>query len=221
LSIPQAKKARYVLPMLPMLAIIAAYPFQVAQGRVFAWLRGGMQGLWLVMPAVLVVGLLIVQRQLTEPLTSIFIILGTLQAIAFALLFRSQWRAQALAICAVLALWLVYILVFEPVERRLYDTRTFSREAFAFVQKDPAPLVLHGMGKDAKAIKFMVNIRQDLQPVFTESIQALESVAGPAWLMMDQSDYNALHGTVLGSLPPVLSGRFDKNDFVLIHLQKP
>lgn len=221
LSIPQAKKARYVLPMLPMLAIIAAYPFQVAQGRVFAWLRGGMQGLWLVMPAVLVVGLLIVQRQLTEPLTSIFIILGTLQAIAFALLFKSQWRAQALAICAVLALWLVYILVFEPVERRLYDTRTFSREAFAFVQKDPAPLVLHGMGKDAKAIKFMVNIRQDLQPVFTESIQALESVAGPAWLMMDQSDYNALHGTVLGSLPPVLSGRFDKNDFLLIHLQKP
>ncbi|MBF4213356.1 glycosyltransferase, partial [Pseudomonas donghuensis] len=39
LSIPQAKKARYLLPMLPMVAIIAAYPFQVAQGRVFGWLR--------------------------------------------------------------------------------------------------------------------------------------------------------------------------------------
>lgn len=221
LSIPQAKKARYVLPMLPMVAIIAAYPFQVAQGRVFAWLRGGMQGLWLVMPALLMAGLVFAQRRVSEPMASVWIILGTLQIIAVIVWFKARWRAQALAICAVLALWLVYILVFEPVERRLYDTQTFSRAAFALVQQEPAPLVLHGMGKDAKAIKFMVNIGEDLQPVFTESIQELESVAGPAWLMMDRSDYNALRGTVSGSLAPVLSGRFDNNDFVLIHLPKP
>jgi hypothetical protein len=35
--------------------------------------------------------------------------------------------------------------------------------------------------------------------------------------MMDAKDYNALHGTPLGALPPVLTGRFDKNDFVLLH----
>jgi 4-amino-4-deoxy-L-arabinose transferase-like glycosyltransferase len=46
-SIPQAKKARYLLPMLPMAAIIAAYPFQVIHGRVFRWLRGLMLGVWL------------------------------------------------------------------------------------------------------------------------------------------------------------------------------
>ena len=40
LSIPQAKKARYLLPMLPMAAIIAAYPFQAGRGRVMGWLRG-------------------------------------------------------------------------------------------------------------------------------------------------------------------------------------
>jgi 4-amino-4-deoxy-L-arabinose transferase-like glycosyltransferase len=221
LSIPQAKKARYVLPMLPMVAIIAAYPFQAAQGRVFAWLRGGMQFLWLVMPAVLMAGLVFAQRRLSEPMTTAWVILGTLQMIAILVLFKARWRPQALALCVVLALWLVYILVFEPVERRLYDTRTFSRAAFALVKREPAPLVLHGMGKDAKAIKFMVNIEEDVQPVFTESIQELESVPGPAWLMMDRSNYNALHGTVSGSPAPVLSGRFDNNDFVLIHLPKP
>ncbi|MHC8320523.1 ArnT family glycosyltransferase [Pseudomonas sp. GB2N2] len=222
LSIPQAKKARYVLPILPMVAIIAAYPFQVAHGRVFAWLRVGMQGVWLILPSVLIAGLLIAQRRVPEPLTSILTILGGLQAIAIVMLFKSsRWRPQALALCAVLALWLVYLLVFEPVERRLYDTRTFSRAAFALVQENPAPLVLHGMGKDAKAIKFMVNIGQDLQPVFTESIQELESVARPAWVMMDQSDYNALHGTAPGTQFSVLNGRFDNNDYVLIHLPKP
>jgi hypothetical protein len=115
----------------------------------------------------------------------------------------------------------VYILVFEPVERRLYDTQTFSRAAFALVQNDPAPLVLHSMGKDAKAIKFMVNIDEDLQPVFTESIQELEQLQLPAWLMMDARDYRALQGTPFAAVPPVLSGRFDKDDYVLLHLNPP
>jgi 4-amino-4-deoxy-L-arabinose transferase-like glycosyltransferase len=222
LSIPQAKKARYLLPMLPMAAIIAAYPFQVAQGRVFGWLRTLMQVLWLLIPGLLIVALLVAQRRLlTQPTAFVPVLIGlaALQIIALVVWFRSRWRAEVLAGCAVLALWSVYILVFEPVERQLYDTQTFSRAAFAEVQKDPAPLVLHGMGKDAKAIKFMVNIEQDLQPVFTESIQELEALSAPVWLMMDRSDYKALQGTSLGALQPVLSGRFDKNDFMLLHLK--
>lgn len=224
LSIPQAKKARYLLPMLPMAAIIAAYPFQVAGGRVFVWLRGLMQGVWLLTPCVLIGVLLYAHRRFPEQLTSItsmLIILAALQVLALATLFRPRWRAQTLAFCAVLALWSVYILVFEPVERRLYDTQTFSRAAFALVQNDPAPLVLHGMGKDAKAIKFMVNIDEDLQPLFTESIQELEQLQLPAWLMMDARDYRALQGTPFAAVPPVLSGRFDKDDYVLLHLNPP
>ncbi len=224
LSIPQAKKARYLLPMLPMAAIIAAYPFQVARGQVFVWLRGLMQGVWLLTPCVLIGVLLYAHRRFPEQLTSItsmLIILAALQVIALATLFRPRWRAQTLAFCAVLALWSVYILVFEPVERRLYDTQTFSRAAFALVQNDPAPLVLHGMGKDAKAIKFMVNIDEDLQPLFTESIQELEQLQLPAWLMMDARDYRALQGTPFAAVPPVLSGRFDKDDYVLLHLNLP
>jgi hypothetical protein len=175
-----------------------------------------------VVPVLLIGGLLVAQRRFPDELTtltSILIILGVLQVIALAVLVRPRWRAQTLAFCAVLALWSVYILVFEPVERRLYDSRIFSRAAFALVQKDPAPLVLHAMGKDAKAIKFMVNIDEDFQPVFTESIQELESLTGPDWLMMDDNDYKALKGTSLGNLQPALRGRFDKNDFVLLHKQ--
>jgi hypothetical protein len=124
-----------------------------------------------------------------------------------------------LALSAVLALWTVYAAVFEPVERALYDTRSFSRAAFAQVQQNPAPLVLHGMGKDAKAIKFMVNVEQDLQPQFTETVQQLEALQGPAWLIMDSKDMQSLQGTPLASLQPVLSGRFDKNDYVLLYLK--
>ena len=89
----------------------------------------------------------------------------------------------------------------------------------AQVQQNPAPLVLHGMGKDAKAIKFMVNVEQDLQPQFTETVQQLEALKGPAWLMMDSKDLQSLQGTSLASLQPVLTGRFDKNDYVLLYLK--
>ncbi|MNP77458.1 hypothetical protein D3C76_1748910 [compost metagenome] len=64
----------------------------------------------------------------------------------------------------------------------------------------------------------MVNIPQDLHPVFTDTPPELETLKGPAWLMMDLNVYTSLQGTTIGALPPVLSGRFDKNDFVLLHL---
>jgi 4-amino-4-deoxy-L-arabinose transferase-like glycosyltransferase len=222
LSIPQAKKARYLLPMLPMAAIIAAYPFQVAHGWVFRWLRGLMLGVWLVTPGLLMVVLLIARRRFPEQLGEVSIVLialGVLQLLALSRLLVPRWRAEVLALCAVLALWTVYAAVFEPVERRLYDTQTFSREVFAQIQHNPAPLVLHGMGRDAKAIKFMVNLPQDLQPQFSDSIQQLEAVNGPAWLMMDRNDFLALHGTPIGAVQPTLSGQFDKNEYVLLYLK--
>jgi 4-amino-4-deoxy-L-arabinose transferase-like glycosyltransferase len=222
LSIPQAKKARYLLPMLPMAAIVAAYPFAQVQGRVFFWLRGLMQGLWLLTPALLFGGLLMVQNRFAGQLHSVapaLIVLVLLQAVGLAALCKSRWRAQTLAFSAVLAVWSAYILLLEPLQRELYNTQAFSRAVFELVKTAPAPLVLHGMGKDAKGIKFMVNIEQDLHPQFTESTQALENLASPAWLVMDLDHYKALQGSPLGSLRPVLSGQFDKNDFVLLHLK--
>ena len=221
LSIPQAKKARYLLPMLPMAAIIAAYPFQVMSGRVFGVLRGLIQGLFLLLPGLLIVGLVVVRQRFGEQLPSLtatFVILAVLQVLALGLLFKAQWRIAGLAACAVLALWSSYITVFEPAERSLYDTRTFTLKAMQLIDQAPAPVVLHGMGKDAKAIKFMVNVDRDLLPLFTQSPAELTALPSPAWIVMDRKDYQALQGSELGNMAPALSGRFDKNDYVLLHL---
>ncbi|MDB5984465.1 MAG: putative rane protein [Pseudomonas sp.] len=221
LSVPQAKKARYMLPMIPMAAIIAAYPFQVLEGRVFAWLRGLAQGIWLLLPSLLIAGLLAARHRFPEQLTSIGLILGVLallQVIAVALLFKAQWRAVGLATCGVLAVWSSYILVFEPVERAAYDTRTFSLAAYDLIRQNPAPLVMYGLTKDGKAIKFMVNIPEDLRPSFTESPDYLLAMKGPAYVMMAKSDQATLQGTPLAQLPAVLSGSFDHSDYVLLRL---
>jgi 4-amino-4-deoxy-L-arabinose transferase-like glycosyltransferase len=221
LSIPLAKKARYLLPMLPMVAIIAAYPFQVTQGRLFAWLRGLTQGLWLLTPGLMMIAVLVAQRRFPEQIgatTLPLVVLAALQLWALSRLLQSRWRAEVTAGCAVMALWLVYASVVEPVERRLYDTRSFTQAVLDQVSQQPAPLVLHRLGRDAKAIKFMVNLDHDMQPLFSETPAQLQALQGPAWLMMDRHDFQALQQARVQTLQPQLSGRFDNNDYVLVYL---
>ncbi|KFF42320.1 glycosyltransferase [Pseudomonas sp. BRG-100] len=223
LSVPQAKKARYILPMLPMAAIIAAYPFQATQGRLFAWLRGLMLGVWTLLPTLLVIGLLVARRRYPEPLAHlevIFAVLGLLQILALLTLLKSRLRTYGPALAAVLALWTTYILVVEPLERRLYDTRTFSLAVKAQVMQQPAPVVLHALGKDAKAIKFMVNFDCDKVPLFTQLPIELKPIQAPAWLVMSQADFEGLDDPRLRSIAPTLTGEFDKNPYVLLHLVK-
>ena len=221
LSIPQAKKARYVLPMLPMAAIIAAYPFQVTQGRLYAWLRGVLLGLWTLLPSLLIIGLLVARRRYAEQvgdLRLIFGMLGALQLLALLAWFKPRLRPAGPALAAVLALWTTYIVVVEPLARTLYDTRTFSLAVKAQINQQPAPVVLHGLGKDAKAIKLMVNLECDRVPLFTQSTTDLAPLQAPAWLVMSEDDYAGLKDPRLRALTPTLVGEFDKNPYVLLHL---
>jgi multisubunit Na+/H+ antiporter MnhB subunit len=224
LSIPQAKKARYVLPMLPMAAMIAAYPFQVAHGRLFAWLRGLMLGIWTLLPTLLIAGLLFARPRYPEHLSHlgwVYGVLGGLQGVALLALFKSQLRQVGPAFAAVLAVWATYILVVEPLERSVYDTRTFTLQVHEQVMQQRAPVVLHGLGKDAKAIKYMVNLDCDQVPLFTQQAAELKPIQAPAWLVMSQADYEGLQDPRFRSITPTLVGEFDRNPYVLLHLAKP
>ncbi|WP_248730369.1 glycosyltransferase family 39 protein [Pseudomonas sp. MWU13-2517] len=223
LSVPQAKKARYILPMLPMAAIIAAYPFQVTQGRLFAGLRGLMLGIWTLLPALLAIGLVVARKRYPAELDSlgpIFTVLGVLQVLALVTLAKARLRPFGPALAAVLAIWTTYIVVVEPLERSLYDTRSFTLAAKARILEQPAPLVLHGLGKDAKAIKFMVNFDCDKVPLFTQLPAELALIQAPAWLVMSQADFESLTEPRLRSITPTFIGAFDKNPYVLLHLAK-
>lgn len=222
LSIPQAKKARYLLPMLPMVAIISAYPFQVTGQRWASAVRVLILTLCAFFPALLMLTLLWVRPRFPELLSSIgpmLVFLGLLQMVSLALLLRPPLRVQGLALCAVIAVWSVYVGIVEPFERRLYDTRSFTLAAWTIMQESPAPLVLHGMGKDAKAIKFVVNIDKDIYPQFTQTPQQLAGIRGPAYVVMSNSDYLALPELLTAPMQVRYRGLFDKEDYVLVSLQ--
>jgi len=221
LSIPQAKKARYVLPMLPMAAIIAAYPFHVTQGRLFAGLRGLMLVIWTALPALLIAALVVARHHYPQPLSQlglVFGVLGALQLVALLAACRKRLRPLAPALVAVVAVWATYIGVVEPLQRTLYDTRTFTLQVHDQVLQQRAPVVLHGLGKDAKAIKYMVNLDCDQVPLFTQQPADLTPLQGPAWLVMSEADFVALKDPRFRTLTPTLTGEFDRNPYVLLHL---
>lgn len=221
LSIPQAKKARYVLPMLPMAAIIAAYPFHVTQGRLFAGLRGLMLVIWTALPALLIAALVVARHHYPQPLSQlglVFGVLGALQLVALLAACRKRLRPLAPALVAVMAVWATYIGVVEPLQRTLYDTRTFTLQVHDQVLQQRAPVVLHGLGKDAKAIKYMVNLDCDQVPLFTQQPADLTPLQGPAWLVMSEADFVALKDPRFRTLTPTLTGEFDRNPYVLLHL---
>jgi hypothetical protein len=89
------------------------------------------------------------------------------------------------------------------------------------VMQQRAPVVLHGLGKDAKAIKYMVNLDCDQVPLFTQQAAELKPIQAPAWLVMSQADYEGLQDPRFRSITPTLVGEFDRNPYVLLHLAKP
>lgn len=227
LSLPQAKKARYILAMAPYAAIIATYPFHVQGSRLAAFLRTFLQGIWCLLPGLLCLALLLAWRHVPEIATQrqllqwALALLLVIQGLALWTLLRARQRAVGLAGCAVLALWSAYIVVLEPVERRVYDTREFARAADAAIAARPAPLVFVGLARDAKAIKYLVNLDHDLLPRFVDQNAELDGLRGPLYLVMDSARLKSLAGTPLGTLSPVVSGPFDRESFVLLYLPAP
>ncbi|MFV3306260.1 ArnT family glycosyltransferase [Pseudomonas sp. NY15181] len=225
LSLPQAKKARYVVAMAPLVAIVASYPFQVNDRRLAVLLRGLIQGLWLVLPMLMLLGLWLGWQRFPQALQPVgghlWLCAGglvVLQLFALSRLLRRERRAELLALSAVLALWGSYLLVIEPAQRQLYDSRAFSLAVDAAVLGEPAPLVLYDIGRDAQAIKFMVNLDRDTQPLFADSPEQLAALPGPYYLMLDEQSADRLRADYPALGEPLLRGRFDDNPFCLLRV---
>lgn len=225
LSVPQAKKARYILAMAPLAAIIATYPFNVHGPRLAKLLRVVLQALWLVLPALVLLGIWLGWRrypQALQPLTDrvvlCAVLLAMLQLFALSRLYWRNRRAELLALGAVLALWGSYILVIEPAELRLYDSRDFSLAVDSVVSVDPAPLVLYGMGRDARAIKFMVNLDHDMQPLFADSPERLVELPTPFYLMLEEKQALRLKAAHPALEAPVVTGSFDNDRYCLLRV---
>lgn len=226
LSVPHFKRAYYILPMVPMFAAVAAYGLLQAQG----WLSGVRRGYeWLVaaLPALCVVAVFVCrhgwQKHGYWPNVSLPLLIAVLLVLQVAALgvWRRPQRLVWLSLVALAAQWLVLVAVVEPAKDLQFDTRRFVEQVEALRVKQPGTLVFLNLGRDTWAVRYMMNLDHDEQPVFIagNEVGRLDALPRPAWVIVARKETTLLPGTPLDRLQPSLEGRLNDNPLMVFLLK--
>ncbi|NWC02729.1 glycosyltransferase family 39 protein [Pseudomonas sp. G1002] len=227
LSVPHFKRAYYIVPMVPMFAAVAAYGLLQAQG----WLLGVRRGYeWLVaVLPVLGIAVVFVCRHLWHkhgywPDVSVPALVGVLIVLQLAAVVA--WRrlqgnlGQRLVVLSLIALatqWLVLMKVVEPAKDLQFDTRNFVSAVEKLRADNPGTLVFVDLAKDTWAIRYIMNLDHDEQPLFIGRNQPLlvDTLPRPAWVIVERKQTALLSGTPLEHMAPVFNGRLNDNPLLV------
>ena len=226
MSIPHVKKARYILPVVPALAAIAAYPWNGEALPSLRWFKKIVEIFFAIVPALLLLAIAIASRHmkrqfgdLSISLPTIYIVLAIAQAAAAWIYFKAAVGSRAIAQAAIaaLAIWSTHALVAEPALQQLHDTARFTHQVEAARERNPGALVLFGMTEDGEAIKYLVNVPHDLFPVFARSKDELLRAARPLYVVVSERDIEKI-ADVVPAQSRILTGRFDGHPFSAFYL---
>ncbi|WP_458376253.1 ArnT family glycosyltransferase [Pseudomonas pergaminensis] len=226
LSVPHFKRAYYILPMVPMFAAVAAYGLLQAQGwlvgvrRTYEWLVAALPALCVVVVVVCRHGW---QKHGYWPDVSLPLLIGGLVVLQIAALiaWRRVGRLVWLSLIALAAQWLLLVMVVEPAKDLQFDTRQFVGRVEALRGAQPGSLVFINLGRDTWAVRYVMNLDHDEQPVFIASneIARLEALPRPAWVIVSRKETALLKGTPLEQLAPRFEGRLNDNPLMVFLLK--
>lgn len=231
LSIPHVKKVRYLLPIVPALAALAAYPWYETPTRLLQWIKIISEKIFALLPFIIAIALAIVHHRAKHhhgdvhlPMLALYVGLTALQVAAGWIYFKStsQLRSVRLIVVAAATLWFVAVVAVEPAQRQLHDTATFVAQVEALRAQKPGELALFGMTQDGEAIKYLVNTPYDLKPHFVRDAAGIDALEHPVYVMISDSNIGkaaAADGKnrLLDSLK-VLTANFEGHPFSVFYL---
>lgn len=232
LSVPESKKSRYLLPLVPALAVLASYPFEAPlTEKVLLYVKKFLRYILLYLPLLLLSVLIYGRNLLTErslvafqnsfpdifPGTNgLILLLAGFQVLSFIVLRsrrQESTRDILVAVIAIVAVYSVQITFYEPFIRDKHTSHAFVQAVEHIREQQPAPLVLFAMGRDNLGLIYLVNADKDLQPVFMDSVADFNAMQRPFYLIVGDS-----HVDTLTSLPPpVLAGKFRGKPYALYY----
>jgi 4-amino-4-deoxy-L-arabinose transferase-like glycosyltransferase len=204
MSIPDDKKVRYVLPVLPALALIAAYPFIAPPSqKYFAALRWIMTRFFLILPLVLLMAFTYVYFFANKYSVNVgfhfvyvFGFFALLQVMNIWIFCRenktASLREPALLGSAALCVSISYLTVVEPVELYIDRARDFVVSTEALRKQQHSRLVFYREKPDGLPIKYLINMPDAEQPVFIRNQNELLGYSGPAFFVTSKSYFNDL-----------------------------
>ncbi|VVC76637.1 hypothetical protein AQUSIP_19600 [Aquicella siphonis] len=203
MSIPDDKKVRYILPMLPAAALIASYPFIApARQRYFVLLRKALARVFLVLPLLFFLGVLFIRYDehahslsLGIRYTVILVLLSVLQVISLILFYAGQFRSvrePGLLCVSALSFIFTFLYCIEPIQLYFDKARDFVQAVEAKRNLRSARLVFYREKPDGLPIKYLINMNSLDQPEFIDNESALMRFAPAAFFVTSQAYYDAL-----------------------------
>jgi len=225
LSIPETKKARYILPAVPALAGLASYVFINTELPFLKWVRRCVELVLLSLPLVATVFLFLKREALREcgldPGLSISIFaLLFLANISLLFLFknRANDHSPKFVFVAVLAAFYFNLAIIEPIDLHLHDTRPFVRHIESLRAQQPGTLWFYKENPDGLPIKYLANADTDLHPQFSTDLDALKRRQSPVWLLTKEKNIDELKTLGIGPESQIYRQRFGDIPFVAIFL---
>jgi len=184
MSIPSAKKMRYLLPLVPALSLIGAYVLvDVSPCSTLREAKKKCLELCASCPGFAALGVLtlLVYTWRFGPLwhahyfgaICLFAILGLLARKTTAKREDRAARGVMLLGIAAAVFVLVDIGVAQPLSCSLEKSAPFVRKVEALYEKRPGPIIFYRIGPDAEDIKFTVNLSRPLETKFARSLDSL------------------------------------------------
>lgn len=228
MSIPGDKKIRYVLPVAPALALLAAYPFVAYyRDRYFVMLHAAFLYFFASLPLLFFVALYVMPYAypgVTDTLKLDYGWLKSLLMLMFSisltavlrLKHKAAWRDTVVLLISLVSFVLVYINVVEVVQ--YYHDRT--RETVELVEAKRlaanATLVFYDLHPDGLPIKYLINTSEEVKPSFLDQPDQLAALSMPAVIVMRQTTYAALPLLLLNRFSVIAMDRLGHVPVVII-----
>lgn len=210
-SFANSKRNHYILPAAPALALLSAYIFTVSTPSLGAFvfsLKRIFLKICLILPGLLalLVGaawLITDYLGLKLPVSAGMVLF--LFIIMQIVVLYYQKKQRILLIGAMLSFVILNILIIEPANYFLNQTREFVYSFEHIRHQANAAFGFYNFGRDALAIKFMANlppeeIEQNIQPLFINDVTALLALNQKVFFITQPKTYNTLPDSVKSQL---------------------
>lgn len=233
MSIPGAKKMRYILPMVPGLALVAGYMLAEAaayQGALLATTKKIFLKVCDLLPLLLcgvAVALFIANKFIKTPLGAYYPgaigLMVLLSIIGWRLKRHSKnqsVRDLALIAIGAVAFNAFNILIVESIYYGRETTKPFVKKVESLQKRQEGEIVFYRIGPDAEDIKFLVNMERLVRPAFIKQPEEIASFPRRAYFIARENNFAQLPPEVLGRIRLLLRGKIGHRECVVFTLHK-
>ena len=113
------------------------------------------------------------------------------------------------------------VAVVDPAKDLQFDTQVFVSQVEQLRAAEHGPLVFFNLGQDTWAVRYMMNLDHDEQPLFVGAgeVERLGALPRPSWVIVARKETALLAGTPLEHQAPVFSGRLNDNALMVFLLK--